>query len=116
MKKHTLDKIIASLIEQKGQLLSKLSKVSAEVDIDIDGDEIDEIQGSLIASISSQLSFRDSQKLLQIQNALQRIEEGNFGTCENCEEQISEKRLEVNPYFTTCISCAEERELVNKRR
>lgn len=112
MKKSVREKIVKKLLEEKVALASKIYTN----DIDVEGDEIDEIQGTLIASISSQLSSRDSQKLKQIENALKRIEEDNFGLCEDCEEPISEKRLEINPYFSTCITCAEQREFEDKQR
>lgn len=112
MKKSLREKIVKKLLEEKAALVSK----TYSNDIDVEGDEIDEIQGTLIASISSQLSSRDSQKLTQIEGALKRIEDDNFGLCEDCEEPISEKRLEINPYFSTCITCAEQREFEDKQR
>ena len=116
MKKMILKKIKKNLLEQKVFLFTKINKVDNSEIIDIDGDEVDEIQGALIASVSQQLSSRDNQKLCQIQNALAKIEDGTFGKCEDCDEEIAEKRLEFNPYFTTCISCAEQRELDSKKR
>lgn len=112
IKKKILEKIKKSLLLEKEELINK--KYSTEVDVD--GDEIDEIQGSLIASISSQLSTRDAQKLKQINFALKKIDDDIYGVCEDCQELISEKRLEVNPYFSTCISCAEQREMDLKRK
>ena len=41
-----------------------------------------------------------------IDAALQRIEEGNYGTCINCGVKIPEDRLSALPYVTTCIDCA----------
>ena len=38
--------------------------------------------------------------------ALQRIEEGEFGYCEDCGEEIARKRLEFDPSVLRCISCA----------
>ncbi len=104
---NSFEKIIAKLEAERKALLSK----SYQTDIDVDGDEIDEIQGSLIASISSQLSQRDLQKLIQIDRAFKRMENDTYGSCEDCGDQISSKRLEINPYFSTCISCAEQREM-----
>lgn len=112
MKKSVKEKLINKLMEEKKELESK----TYSHEVDVDGDETDEIQGSLLNHISSQLSSRDAQKLRQIDSALKRIEENTFGLCEDCEEEISEKRLEVNPYFSTCIGCAEQREFEDKQR
>lgn len=114
MKKNAIERIVASLQKEKKELTAKLHQGNHEVDVD--GDEIDEIQGNLIASISSQLSSRDNQKLVQIEQALTKIKNNSFGLCEDCEEAISDKRLEINPYFATCISCAEQREFDLKQR
>ena len=113
LKKNTLEKIKNSLIQQQGQLQTKTYQLD---DIDIDGDETDEIQASLIMNVNKQLSSRDKEKLVQIEQALKKIESHTFGICEECEELIAEKRLEINPYFSTCISCAEKKEIENKQK
>ena len=41
---------------------------------------------------------------------LKKIDEGEFGMCESCEEPISPKRLEARPETTLCIRCKEEQE------
>lgn len=38
--------------------------------------------------------------------ALARLDEGEFGTCEDCGEEIAEARLTLDPGITRCISCA----------
>lgn len=43
-----------------------------------------------------------------IEAALRRIEEGEFGYCLKCGEDIAPARLEHNPTVTTCIDCAKE--------
>jgi RNA polymerase-binding protein DksA len=44
----------------------------------------------------------------QINAALQRIETGDYGICDECGAEISEKRLEIVPYAALCIKCAEK--------
>lgn len=112
IKKASREKLTKRLLKEKEALSSK----TYTNDVDVDGDEIDEIQATLISSISNQLSSRDAQKLNQIEDALKRINDNSFGICEDCEEPISEKRLEVNPYYSTCIACAEQREFEDKQR
>lgn len=47
-----------------------------------------------------------SERVLQeIEAALQRIEEGTYGLCQNCGKPIAEERLEAMPYATLCIEC-----------
>lgn len=69
------------------------------------------------AAAESDLNFllriRDRErKLIQkIQEAMQRLEEGTYGICESCGEEIGEKRLEARPVTTQCIDCKSEAEL-----
>jgi DnaK suppressor protein len=58
---------------------------------------------------------RERKLITKIGEALARIEEGAFGICERCGEEISEKRLEVRPVTTLCIKCKEEQENLEKR-
>ena len=46
--------------------------------------------------------------LAMIEAALERIEEGIYGTCEECEYQITKTRLNAIPYTPLCIECASE--------
>ena len=45
------------------------------------------------------------QVLSEIDAALKRIEEGTYGTCVNCGEEIPRERLEANPWASLCIDC-----------
>lgn len=114
MRKPFLNKIRKMLEDQREQILAKV-KMNSNIDIDIDGDETDEIQGNILALANAQLVARDKEKVSQIENAFKKILDGTFGHCEECGEEISEKRLLVNPGFTTCIACAEQLEILNKR-
>ena len=58
------------------------------------------------------LSLRDQfqRRLEQIQNALQRIEEGSYGQCESCGRDIEQARLAALPFTSLCIDCARRSE------
>ncbi len=53
---------------------------------------------------------RERKLIVKIKEALDRIENGTFGTCEECGKPISEKRLMVRPVTTLCIECKTEGE------
>ena len=57
---------------------------------------------------------RESRLINKIRDALQRIEDGDFGYCEACGEPISMKRLMARPVATQCIACKTEREKKEK--
>src|SRR5579885_2806310 len=113
LNKTFIQKMKEALLLEKKQLLSQ---ARVEQDIDTDGDETDEIQGNMLIEMQNQLSTRNSARLSQIEDALSRIEKQVYGLCQDCDEPIPEKRLLANPYCLTCVSCAEERELEEKRK
>ena len=51
---------------------------------------------------------RESKLLAQVRGALRRIDDGAFGVCLHCEEDISPKRLNAVPWTPYCISCQEQ--------
>ena len=53
-----------------------------------------------------ELRRRKKRQLLEVGNALKRIEQGNFGKCMFCGKEISHERLEAFPEVQTCMSCA----------
>ncbi len=66
------------------------------------------------------LRIRDRERklIVKIKEALARIDDGTFGTCEDCGEEISEERLKARPVTTLCIDCktkAEEEEKEKKK-
>lgn len=114
MRKQFLSKIKDILELQRNEIIEKI-KTHVDIDIDLDGDETDEIQGNILALTNSQLISRNKDKIIKIEKALYKISSGKFGYCYECGEEISEKRLLVNPEFITCIVCAEKLEIMNKR-
>jgi RNA polymerase-binding transcription factor DksA len=67
-----------------------------ELAIEREGDEVLESMG-----ISAQ------QEMRQIEAALERLDEGEYGVCTTCGERISDKRLDVLPYTPFCRNCAQ---------
>lgn len=59
---------------------------------------------------------RERRLITKVKEALKRIEDGTYGVCELCGEEISVKRLEVRPVTTCCIECKKEEEELEKAR
>lgn len=59
---------------------------------------------------------RERKLITKVQEALKRIDDGTYGICELCGEEISEKRLEARPVTTCCIDCKKEEEEQEKNR
>jgi len=64
------------------------------------------------------LRIRDRERklILKIKEALARIEDGTFGICEECGEEISEERLKARPVTTLCIDCKTKAEEEEKKK
>ncbi len=64
------------------------------------------------------LRIRDRERklILKIKDALARIEDGSFGICEECGEEISEERLKARPVTTLCIACKTKAEEEEKKK
>jgi DnaK suppressor protein len=57
------------------------------------------------------LSERERAVMRQIDEALDRIDEGGFGQCEDCGDEIGEARLMALPYATLCVECKAKQEM-----
>jgi DnaK suppressor protein len=74
------------------------------------------------ASLESDRNFllrireRERRLILKIREALNRIENGTYGICEECGDDISTQRLEVRPVTTLCIDCKKAQEAEEKQR
>lgn len=106
-------------------LLERLEKLQSEADKTL-GDltqEKENIPDSIdLASEESEREFsirikdRERRLILKVKEALDRIDDGSFGVCVACGEDISEKRLIARPVTTHCIDCKTAAELMEKRR
>lgn len=70
------------------------------------GDKEDE-NASEVANFSDNLSLEEEleKALRDVEAALQMIEEGTYGMCKYCHQEIDERRLEARPTSTSCIQC-----------
>lgn len=117
MNKKDLKKFKTMLEDSRKQLLVSAKKtLTEEASFDTDDlpDEIDLASSEYTQSMIFRLRDREKFLLAKIEKALARIENGTFGICEKCGEEISPKRLEARPVTTLCIRCKEEQEQKEK--
>ena len=114
MNKKDLKRFQDLLLLERKTLIAKASKtLSEEATLDVNElpDEIDQASAEYNQSFIFRLRDREKYYLSKIDKALQKIEAGEFGVCEECSEPISAKRLEARPVTTLCIRCKEEQEM-----
>jgi len=79
------------------------------------GDSIDLASEERDRELYQLLCERDRQKLVHIRQALVRIEDDNYGECEECGEPIAKKRLMAMPLAEMCVACKNEQERTHGR-
>lgn len=73
-------------------------------------DPIDAVESSENQALNFRMGTVASEELQQVQGALQRIEDGTYGTCVDCGRTISDARLEALPWTPYCVEDSEKRE------
>jgi len=79
-------------------------------------DMTDQASAETDQNFTIRLREREQKLLKKIDDALERINNGTFGICESCGEEISLKRLEARPVTTLCIDCKTRQEADEKIR
>ena len=106
------------LLESKRQEIIRRAQQTLDEDMALDAndlpDEMDLASSEYLQSFTFRLRGREKVFLDKIQKALDKIEDGSFGVCDDCGEKISVKRLEARPETTLCIRCKEDQERVEK--
>jgi DnaK suppressor protein len=108
-----------TLEETKRQLLKEMQgRVKGETEgIKDEGrDTYDLASDERDREINFILNDREREKLLAIDEALERIKDKTYGICESCEGEIQLGRLKVLPFTRLCVRCQEENEKESKRQ
>ncbi len=112
MKKETVKKFKKIFESQRDRIQynSRVVREDFSVCPDDRYDEIDQAATDIEQSMQMRLRNRETLYIKKIEEALKRIEEGTFGECDDCGEDIEIRRLEARPTATLCVFCKEEQE------
>ncbi|SHO45634.1 RNA polymerase-binding protein DksA [Desulfopila aestuarii] len=107
MDKATLEQFKEQLITKKEEILAEVGKTLNEMTDQTTNIPDPNDRATVESGRSFELRIRDRERKLlsKIEEALVRIEEGEFGVCDGCGEEIGIKRLEARPVTTLCIDC-----------
>lgn len=97
------------LSDRSGNTIEKMLPEFAKKDLN-QGDEIDLVNTHREEQLNLRLNGRNILFLKKVEKAKERILDGTFGVCEDCGNQISQKRLIARPTATMCITCQEDKE------
>ena len=102
-----------NLLKMREELLKEISDSRKSVrdpsDRDV-GDFYDDAENEKGRQMTYLLGERERSKLNAIDTALERIEEGEYGICDECGEKINPKRLKIIPFTRFCVKCQSEME------
>ncbi|HEY3308824.1 MAG TPA: RNA polymerase-binding protein DksA [Desulfuromonadaceae bacterium] len=117
MEADKLDYFRSMLSDEMKSLLGEADKTVTEMTSDSSNFPDPTDRATQESDRSFELRIRDRERRLinKIKDALDRIDNGDFGVCEECGEDISEARLKVRPVTTLCINCKMEEEQKEKR-
>lgn len=105
------------LVYMRRQLLSGAEYVKNNMPDTVSFPDLgDQASAEIDMNFMLKLKGREQKLLKKIDVSVERIEEGTYGLCENCGEEISIKRLEARPVTTLCIDCKTEQEEEEKMR
>jgi len=90
--------------------IARRSKTPVEGTIPDIGDIIDSVSEERTRELDMILTDREKKKLLQIDDAIERIDENTYGLCEECGVKIPKGRLKVMPFAKYCVECQEKLE------
>lgn len=96
------------ILETKQAELEQIVRKRDAITIEKSADALDEVQHASERELAIRNLDRESQLLRNVRLALRRINDGSFGTCLHCEEEISPKRLAAVPWTSLCIQCQEQ--------
>jgi len=109
----TINKFKRILVAERDRLLNN-TKESIKNDLNVSTDDLPDEADLAASEISQSLTFelrnRERMMISKINTALTKIQDGSFGECESCEEEIEKRRLEARPFSTLCVACQEQTE------
>ncbi len=95
------------LIAEREIILSKLSSNDLSVDDAETPDPVDLAVRNYSKNVMLAVSENESRQLFLINESLERIEDDEYGSCQNCENAINPKRLDAVPWARYCLKCQE---------
>jgi DnaK suppressor protein len=113
MNKKEKDEFRKKLAAKKESIIRKLTDTiteSKEMESNVAQDLVDKAETSYTKEFLLSLSDGEREQLLLIDEALKRLDHGEFGVCQLCQKEIGAKRLVAIPWTPYCINCQEKAE------
>ena len=102
-----LKKIKERLLNERALLTEKLKGNDLSIDDSETPDPVDLAVRNYSKNVMLAVSENESRQLVLVDEALLRVEDDEYGTCQNCEKPINQKRLAAIPWARYCLDCQE---------
>ena len=102
-----LKKIKERLLNERALLTEKLKGNDLSIDDSETPDPVDLAVRNYSKNVMLAVSENESRQLVLVDEALLRVEDEEYGTCQNCEKAINQKRLAAIPWARYCLDCQE---------
>lgn len=116
MKDEDLNFFKQLLTEQLEELLGQANILVRSLIQDVNGspDPMDQASFESDRGTMLRIKDRESKLIRKIQRSLENLENGRFGICEMCEQEIAIERLKARPVTTHCIKCKKKMEAMGR--
>jgi DnaK suppressor protein len=113
-----LEAFRVQLLEKKEDIVTEAEKTMSEMNDQTTNIPDPNDRATVESGRSFELRIRDRERKLvsKIDEAIVRIDDGSFGTCEDCGELIGLQRLQARPVTTLCIDCKTAQETQEKSK
>ena len=102
-----LKKIKERLLGERELLVEKLKGNDLSIDDSETPDPVDLAVRNYSKNVMLAVSENESRQLILVDEALRRVEDEEYGQCQNCEKSINQKRLAAIPWARYCLDCQE---------
>jgi len=109
MKKYS--EIRSQLLERRSELETRLGCIKKDISKPLDHDFAEQAVELENGEVLDALGSGTETEILKINSALIRMDEGRYGDCVACGISIPAERLEVRPFSSRCVDCAEKEEV-----
>jgi DnaK suppressor protein len=95
------------LLDKKGELQKRIDAIHNHARNPLDADSSE--QAAQLGNVEVKVALENEAmaEIAEIQTALQRLDQGDYGICVSCGEEIGRERLEARPACAKCVDCAE---------
>ncbi len=107
MSKSNTKEVKENLLAERELLIEKLKGNDLSVDDAETPDPVDLAVRNYSKNVMLAVSENESKQLVLIDEALVRIEDEEYGICQNCEKEVNPKRLAAIPWARYCLDCQE---------